>query len=191
MPKLLIRPPLLARCIVIALVAVAAFWLGRLSSQSTAQFSLAASRPAPTTHAGENDLVPIDPLKLDNKTLRIVNTVCARQIPIDLYRRANELALFDLDHDAGHLRDSLRDDLRNGVRSLALGAQGWGVTGLNESALRQVSTYYDAIPDQELDPSAKAWLTKFPPYSRDELVNSQCENSICTLARVPATRSAR
>jgi len=194
MPALNPRQSLLTRAALIVTVVGISFWLGRLSSPSPHATTLNSevAMPLATVQSGEDDPVPVDPLKLDSKTLRIVNTVLARQVPMDLYIRANDLANFDQDHDISRLREALRSNLRIGVYSLATGAEGWGVTtGLNDRALRSLSTYYATVPDSELDPRARAWLAKFPPYSSTELVQSACENGICTLARRPTTRGSK
>jgi hypothetical protein len=184
----------LARAAVIAVIVVAAFWLGRISSRGerpTTHAPLAVAVPPDATQPDDDGPVPMDPLKLGYKTLRIVNTVLARQAPMDLYRCANELATFDQDRDAGRMRETLRADLRIAVYSLAMGAQGWGVTtGLDENALRQVSTYYATVPDPDMDARATAWLAEYPPYTRAELAKSQCEDPICTMARSTTRRSA-
>jgi hypothetical protein len=161
------------------------FALGRInlhSAQAATEKPLGATT-VPATQGNDEEPVPLDPLKLGYKTLRIANTLSARQVPIRLYMWANELAKFDQGRDANQLREDVRNDLRIGVYSLAVGSEGWGVTGLDENALRQVSTYYSTEPDEKLDPRAKQWLSKYPAYSDAELQKSTCEDPVCTFAR--------
>jgi hypothetical protein len=127
--------------------------------------------------------VPTDPHQLDDNTLRSVNAVLVRQLPMELYTRANEAAMLERGEWKA-ARDAIRSDLRIGVDNLAAGSEAWGVTsGLNENALRQVSTYYASAPDPELDEPARKLLSRYRAQSREELTKSRCKDAICTLAR--------